>query len=32
MLQETISDPSLVFRDARKKRAEGERVLINFER
>jgi ATP phosphoribosyltransferase regulatory subunit len=32
MLQETISDPSLVFREARKKRAEGERVLINFER
>lgn len=28
----TDSDPSLLFREARKKRAEGERVLINFER
>lgn len=28
----TNSDPSLLFREARKKRAEGERVLINFER
>lgn len=28
----TNSDPSLLFREARKKRADGERVLINFER
>lgn len=28
----TDSDPSLLFREAMKKRAEGERVLINFER
>ena len=26
------SDPSLLFREARRKRAEGERVLVNFER
>lgn len=28
----TDSDPGLLFREAMKKRAEGERVLINFER
>jgi hypothetical protein len=28
----TDSDPSLLFREAMKKRAVGERVLINFER
>jgi ATP phosphoribosyltransferase regulatory subunit len=28
----TNSDPSLLFREAIKKRADGERVLINFER
>jgi ATP phosphoribosyltransferase regulatory subunit len=32
MSHTTNSDPSLLFREARKKRAEGERVLINFER
>jgi ATP phosphoribosyltransferase regulatory subunit len=28
----TNSDPRMLFREARTKRAEGERVLINFER
>lgn len=32
MSRTTNSDPSLLFREARKKRADGERVLINFER
>src|SRR4030095_2049431 len=32
ILHATDSNPSLIFREARKKRGEGERVLINFER